>query len=336
MKDDLDGIVEAVFQRLYRSAAEEERKAPLHEPAFKRLRRQQYLDAKRLPTWKARSRAFLARAGGAALSSRRLSEEALQSAVMMQHLLEVEATCLEQGDGLQNPEESYTDGLNDQFLLDAPRSRFELNGEVLHWALSRDESREVFVKRLTARLRALAPASLLQLVSTVMSQSGMALLLRSCHYNVAVVGGKHDAAYSLQEPPDKQEGVTVKLVSKKKGFREYLRAGQHDFEPSECDGGSHILHTATIVFLPNGEIDVTDLQEQIEVRVHGSLQPLEIFRTPATGGGEHHLQNNGSEHALRSAAAGCARSVLNFLCCCGDRSRGPRDVTRESLTAHCE
>merc|ERR1712232_48819 len=267
-----DALIDAVFERLVVSANDEQQRVDslrMRDTPAMRHRREVYLDLRRRVEWQARAKQYLARRPDVVNS---LSEEALYSAILMQHLIELEADNLKLPPELRRSEDTRTNGLNDQFLLDVPRSRFTLNGEVFHMATNHDpESREEFVARLSDTVRRLTPQALLEIVTIAMSQCGMAALMRAGHYSLAVIGGVQQVEYTFQS---ESEMVRVTMFSKKHSFREYLKESDDNFEPSDCDASSSIRRSATIAFGTNGDIDVVDIVEEIDIRVNGQRLAL--------------------------------------------------------------
>eukprot|EP00928_Gymnodinium_smaydae_P041564 TRINITY_DN28113_c0_g1_i2.p1 TRINITY_DN28113_c0_g1~~TRINITY_DN28113_c0_g1_i2.p1 ORF type:complete len:312 (-),score=62.02 TRINITY_DN28113_c0_g1_i2:206-1141(-) len=235
-------LVDALFASLAATAEQErERIARLHlrDSAAKRSRREQYLDARRLAAWKTRSRDFLARRREIANS---LTTTALYSSLALQHLVDVDAEGLRLPPERRCTQDTFTDGVNDQFLLDAPRNRFTVNGESYTASARADISREDFVARLTAAVRSAVPAELLALTTTVMSQSGMAALERASLCSAAVSGGRQEVDLGLRTDAA-QDRVVITLQLVRRGFQEYELACNGDQEerrggrPRFCRGG---------------------------------------------------------------------------------------------------
>jgi len=207
---------------------------------------------------------------------RNLSTRALYSAMAMQHLLDLDVANLHLPDSERHSEDRYVDGVSEQFLLDAPRSRYTVGGEVLHFpeAHAAGETQQAFASRLTNAVRREAPAGMVSVVTTAMSQSGLAALERASMCNAAVSGGVQSVEYTLKADPSDPRGALVTLQVHKRGFREHELA-QCD-EPMSSDACSSLHKSATVSFNAAGDIDVLSFVEKVDIRLDGSPLPAEF------------------------------------------------------------
>lgn len=270
-------LVDALFNSFVESArVERERVQRLQLPdtAAKANRRTTYLDPRLRSEWQARSMRFLERRGDVV---RALSTTALYSALAMQHLLELDRANFHLPAAQRRSEDRYVDGVCEQFLLDAPRSRYVVAGEVLHFpeAHAAGETQQAFASRLTSAVRREAPAGMVSVVTTAMSQSGLAALERASMCNAAVSGGQQTVEYTLRADPANPKGALVTLQVDKRGFREYLMA-QYD-EPMPSDACSSLHKSAMVSFTADGDIDVLNFIEKIDIRRDGCPLPAEAL-----------------------------------------------------------
>lgn len=279
-----EGLVLALFARLAEEAEEERwqvEQQRLPDTVAKRNRRETYLDPRLRQEWQDRSRRFLGRLAAAGGAERvPLGEEALYSTLAMQHFLSLDVEDLHLAPAQQRSEDSFTDGVNAQFFLDASRGRFTVNGEVFCFRDATSEEEDSFVARLEAAVRAAAPPALLERVTTAMSQSGLAALEKASLCTVAVSGGSLSVHYALTADPAGDPGsAVVELGMQRRDFREYF-AGCDDLEPLPSDAGSTIWKAATVLFRPDGDVDVRELDEGVEIRRAGRLLPTAPLRAP--------------------------------------------------------
>lgn len=249
----------------------------LHDSPAKRNRRESYLDARKRGQWEARSLCFLSRIPDIAMS---LSTEALYSTLAMQHFLEVDATDQRLPPGERHSEDIITDGVSDQFLIDAPRGRFKVDGEVFYFqAADPSESKDDFVARLVSAVRKASHPALLVNVTSAMSQSGLAALERACLCRVAVSGGTQEVDYGLESNPRRRDVVIVKLQVRRRGFRSYIIDGG-DVDPLKCDVQSSLRKAAVVRFSLDGNVDVIDLEEDVHILQGGHAVPVETVCKP--------------------------------------------------------
>jgi len=329
-------LIDAWFESLS-VAAEAERVRLLQlggrDTVARRNRRDIYLDPFKLGEWRERAHRFLERRADIAQA---LSTEALYSAVAMQHLLDLDAVDSALPPEDRCSEDGYSDGVNGQFLLDAPRGRYTVGGEVFHFATAQAEhaeDEEAFVERLLAAVRRVSPPALLAWVTTTMSQSGLAALERATLCRLAVSRGAQVVDYTLEErDAGLHQGVLVTLQVNRRGFSEYVIDAMDEMSPLPCDPtASCLLKTATVSFDTSGNIDVTDIVERVEIRHGGQLLSTEslrstipVVRLPPSmsssllAGGLRRLCG-GFESAncqlLRRRLRACAGNWLRRLCC---------------------
>mmetsp|Transcript_29498 Transcript_29498/g.81002 ORF Transcript_29498/g.81002 Transcript_29498/m.81002 type:complete len:392 (-) Transcript_29498:112-1287(-) len=285
-----DDLVQAVFDSLAAEAEAERRRvedlqARAGDTPAKRNRRETYLGTAQRREWEGRARSFLERRSDVV---RALSTEALYSAVMMQHLLDLDAADTGLPAAQRRSDDAYTGSVNGQFVLDAARGRYTVEGEVFHFAEAEgDEPEEAFVERVTEAVRRLALKQCgewqLERVTTAMSQSGVAALERSGLCRTAVSGGSLQVEYRLDEDLERKEGLVVRLQTRRQGFREYLPGGGgegvEDATPLPCDATSSLQKTATVAYGPKGDVDVLDFCEDIDIRRNGERLEPELFCT---------------------------------------------------------
>jgi hypothetical protein len=167
-----------------------------------------------------------------------LSQDALSARIGMQHFVSIDAEDLVLPEYKRRTCNSFDgpfENVADQFLADATRSEFHIAGEKFDFAaeleasnLSMDEDpdaverhSEQFTARLVSALRqglgGNPDKTLLQIVSTLMSQSGMASLERSCTSALVVVsGGEQIVRYDLTALSE--FAWEIKLSMQKSGF----------------------------------------------------------------------------------------------------------------------
>jgi len=282
-------LLDAVFARLLAAAKEEHAavaRERLRDSRAKRNRRETYLVAQTRSKWRTRSRRFLQRRRDL-LST--LPPAARYGAIFLQHLLEVDASDALLPEHSRRFEDSFTESVSDQFLLDATRGRYEVEGEVFHFAESAaDEPESAFLERLLMALRRLVPAALLPCVSMAMSQSGLAALERASLCAAAVSGGRQDVSYALCEDPEQPGGLLVTMQVHRHGFREYVVDSMavlvddddDDDGPRPCDSAtSSVRKAATLCYAAAGVVDVVAF-EVVEIRHRGQLVPMESLCKP--------------------------------------------------------
>jgi len=338
-------LIDAALESLS-AAAEVERVRLLQlrgrDTVAKRNRRNMYLDPFKRGEWRERSHRFLERRVDIAQA---LSTDALYSAVLMQHLIDLDAADAALPPGRRCSEDGYRDGVSGQFLLDAPRGRYTVEGEVFHFAKAYAQSaedEEAFVKRLLAAVRRVSPPALLARVTTTMSQSGLAALERATLCRAAVSGGAQVVDYTLEEADNGlHERVLVTLQVNRRGFSEYVIDGIDDMSPMTCDSTtSGLLKAATVAFDTNGNIDVSDVVERVEIRRDGQLLPAESLRATITAaparpprsgaGGPGKGLRGGLEamnwECLRQRLRTCTGNCVRRLCSRRARTQAAREV----------
>lgn len=278
-----EDLISALFLDLESTAAAAQKRADtrqLHESSAKRNRHETYLDSRKRTKWEARSLCFLSRIPEIAGS---LSTEALYSTLTMQHLLDIDADDQRRPADQRHSEDTVTDGVSDQFLIDAPRGRFTVDGELFYFPdTDPHESKEAFVRRLVQTVRQVSPPSLLVNVTSAMSQSGLAALERACLCCVAVSGGTQEVDYALERSPERVNGVLVKLQVLRRGFRSYIiDSNSCDADPLSCDSQSSVQKSAVVAFGVDGNVDVTDLREEVHILQGGCMVPAETLCRPA-------------------------------------------------------
>lgn len=317
-----DELIDALFASLTAAArAEQLRVARPHvlDTVAKRNRRETYLDLHRRREWESCARGFLARSSNIVLA---LSTEALYSAVAMQHLLELDVADLSLPDEARCSDDSFICGINNQFLLDAPRCRYIVDNEVFHLAARpADELADAFAARLTRAVQRVTPLALLERVTTVMSQSGLAALERVSLCDVAVSGGSQKVEYSLARDSTRPGVVLLTLQVRKSRFSEFLVSSSG--EEMSCDTDSYIQKTAKVAFNVNGDVDVVDFLEEIDIRQDGNRLPLEsvcipLPRCPPAEGDEW-------RSVLWRCLVSGARACVQWACC-RRRRAGARDL----------
>lgn len=333
-------LVAGLFARLAAAAEAEQRRAlalGVRESPAKQRRRARYLDPQMRSAWQARSSAFLTRRPEVA---RRLSLEALCSAVAMQHLVDLDAADALLPEHQRCSEDTYAEGLSSQFLLDVPRCRYVVEEEVFHLATLRgsrcpdgpEQDAAAVARRLTEALRHATPRALLERVTTTMSQSGLAALERASRCGAAVSGGSQQVAFTLRaRESTRPAGVDVTLEVRRRGFLEYFAAPTAGAEAAACDSDSSIRKAATVEFSTDGSVDVVDFVEEVCIRRNGctispeSLSASSLEREILHG----RAQSAGRRgHARWAFSASCARYWFQrarlYCCCCGWRRREAR------------
>lgn len=271
-------LIDALFCELERAAVTEEEtrvSLDLRDTQGKLNRRQIYMDSQKCATWKDRSSNFLERCDEIVS----LSTDKLYSAIAMQHFLDVDRADATSSAEHRCSEDTFSHGINDQFLVDATRGRYTVDGEVFHYEqVNTSEAEEAFVSRLTEAVRAATTPQLLGHVTSTISQSGLAALERASLCNIAVSGGVQDIDYTLAADPVHPDGVIVTLRVYRHGFTEYLLDGSGDnFEPQPSDKTSSIMKFAVVSFSADGSVDVLNLEELVDIRFAGKHLPTESF-----------------------------------------------------------
>lgn len=318
-------ILNTVFDRLAEEAsAERGRAVRLGHPtsAAKRNRQATYLDKATRHEWCDRARAFIERRGDVAAGRSRSSLYALAT---MQHLQDLDAQDPELPQSQRRSEDSYADGVNGQFMLDAARGHYVVDGEVFDFAeATGGETEEDFISRLLARVRSGTPAPLLPRVTAALSQSGQAALERACLCRVVVAGGEQRVEYTheVRQADDASPPiVVVHLRSSRFGFAEYLLDGDDDAEPAPCDRKrSFVRKSATVEFGSTGDVDVVEVEERCELwSKEGRQLPAEglFHAVPLPGPSNSNLAE--SMPLLGARLGGCRARVaaaLRLLAAC--------------------
>lgn len=277
-------LVRSAFEYLALEAQAEQRRARdlgdhPGDTQAKRNRREVYLDSAQRRRWESRAHQFLERRQDVV---RALSVETLYSVVLTQHLLDLDAADPDLPAGEHCSDDTFEDGINSQFLLDVPRGRYIVDGEVLHFAEAEpDESEDAFVSRATNAVREVVRSCprMLERVTTAMSQSGIAAVERASLCHTVVSGGTVEVEYRLDHDPEREGGFLVRLQTCRRGFREYLPSSSstEDVSPSSCETSSFVLKTATVAYGPSGEVDVTDFREDVRIRRNGETLDPALF-----------------------------------------------------------
>lgn len=307
-------LIDALFEQLLAAAEAESsffQLQPSRDSATKRNRRAKYLEPSQRVVWRNRSIMFLERCWSQLHS---MPIEAIYIALAMQHYLDLDNIDMKLPSGTRCSSDFYTDGLNNQFLLDASRARFTINGQVFHFAeASQCEAEAAFVARLVAALRDAVPSKLLGCVTLVMSQSGLAALERASLCLVAVSGGMQLVDYKLQSLPMQPSCIMVSVQMLRKGFREYLLIDPSSQEsindiPHRSDAESLLQKGATISFGPEGDVDVVEIHEQVEIYWKGRLLPSKtFFKEVPHASSPIHRQSSTRKSEPVSTGYGCAR-----------------------------
>lgn len=278
-----EALLEAAFKRLAAEAEEQQEavaRGRIRDTSEKRNRRDTYLNPAMRRKWVGRTKEFLERRH-AALQELPLST--LYSTLVLQHLLELDIADQSLPATERRFEDSCTDGISDQFLLDAPRGRYTVDGEVFHYAETEGEAQKDFVARFVAALRRTTPPELTPLASGLMCQSALAALERATLCAAAVCGGTQDVDYSLlRDPARPEERVLVRMQVHRHGFREYLTGMDADLDegPRSSDKGSSLLKSATVALGVGGLLDVVELIEQVNILEKGEPVPLDVLCLP--------------------------------------------------------
>ncbi|CAE8588389.1 unnamed protein product [Polarella glacialis] len=238
----------------------------------------------------------------------------------MQHYLELDVADLRLLPAQRRSSDSYTDGVNDQFLLDATRGRFTVMGEVFHYAeaTKAGESEVDFVSRLLNAVRAATLPALLAPVTLAMSQSGLAALERASLCIAAVSGGSQRVDYTLELEPGQPGAVRVSLQLLRQGFQEYLLSGTPDEDiddaPRRSDRESWLKKAATVVLGPGGDVDVVHLEETVDVCHQGRRLPSsDFFQDPPAASAAVAASRPEPTPRCLSGARGCARRLCRRL-----------------------
>lgn len=338
----VDDVVSTVFDHLSEEAtAERGRAARLgHQTSVAKWNRQEtYLDKVKRLAWSGRARAFIERRGDVAAG---ISRSALYALTAMQHLQDLDAQDPELPQEQRCSEDSCVDGVNSQFMLDAARGYYVVDGEVFDFAeAAGEESEDDFIARLLERVRSSTPLPLLPRVTAALSQSGQAALERACFCRVVVAGGEQRVEYSHEVRTEVagQPTVVVRLKSSRYGFAEYLLDGDDDAEPKPCDRKkSFVRKFAVIEFGSTGDVDVVEVSEKCELwSKDGRQRPDEGLFHPLPQRAPQSLDLasslpllGGSLGGCRARLAGALRLVAACLRGCGRRFCTRRLLDREA------
>mmetsp|Transcript_1372 Transcript_1372/g.3692 ORF Transcript_1372/g.3692 Transcript_1372/m.3692 type:complete len:372 (+) Transcript_1372:96-1211(+) len=320
-------LVQRLFNSLLTDAEHErqrvERLKQCHvEPIARQNRRGLYLDSDQRHVCEERSRQFLARRHDVAAT---LSMEALYSGLALQHILELEVVNLSLPVESQFSDSSCLDGINEQFLLDAPRTRYCIKGVMFFWASSRtNEGKDAFLARLVDAMRQAAPAKLLPLTTTVMSQSGLAALERASLCSVAVSGGRHEVDFGMELDPNKPNCVIVTMQTRKRGFSEFYASTGDD--PIECDEASCIRKSAIVELYVDGTVDVVSYSEDINMLRHGEPLPCNTWKVVAAPFREPPRNSSRATGYCHETIVAACRCAHRSLCLCFAGCMWPRDA----------
>jgi len=200
-----------------------------------------------------------------------LGFEALSDVVAMQHFIQVDVEDLSLPEPSRRSEDTFRGpggNVCDQFLLDAPRSKYYIEGVEMDLSeesrgrgLAQAESENMqaeFCDRLVAVVQrclgADAPPNLMRAVSSSMSQSGVASMERATSSRgepqVAVSGGDQKTWYSLRAVEEAEgRAWDLEMMVRKTGFDqciiypsplEQLSSSAEDPIPSACSSSSSI------------------------------------------------------------------------------------------------
>lgn len=275
---DLGTVAERVVDRFYeaqRSRFERER-ARLEKSGTGTIspskwnRQEIYLDGEQYERARLASRRHLARHPTWLRGRYRLSRDVLRDIVAVQHYVDVdlEDLCLPvKARRSQDVFDYKTEHVCHQLLLDAPRSRFVVDGKVFDFAQERAARQHAgdgqassgdaneadsFCDRLVAAvvccLGDKCPPVVLRAVTTAMSQSGLANMERALEFpQVVVGGGESDVAYELKSLGGGVWDLTLSVH--KHGFEQCIVYSSFDPEnrstpdprPMACGSSSSIL-----------------------------------------------------------------------------------------------
>lgn len=315
-------LVTFLFDNLAAEAEAEQRRITqlqLGDTVTLRNRRQVYLDLAARSNWQNHSWSFLSRRSDLATS------ESLYSIIAMQHFLELDIEDTRLPPERRCSADVFSGDVNDQFMLDASRSRYQVNGEAFSYAdRHTEETKTDFIARLLNALRHASPPTLLQSITTVMSQSGLAALERASLCDIAVCGGNLVTTFDLVTDTSDAREAQVTLEVHRHGFSEYLAGSSGDgTAPLSCDTSSSLRKTATAVFHTSGDIDVVNFVESIDIKRDGVLLPAETFRLRVLRGPESTEQASQSSPYVWHRFRTCAWVCRHWVCCCPG---GCRDI----------
>jgi len=218
------------------------------------------------------------------------SFEALSDIVAMQHFIDVDVEDLSLPEPSRRSEDTFRGDVCDQFLLDAPRSKYYIEGvemdlseESRRHSLPQAEFCDRLVDAVQSCLGVGAPPKLLRAVSSSMSQSGVASMERATSSRgepqVAVSGGDQHTWYSLRAV-DEPEGRAwdLEMMVRKTGFEQCIiypspleqPHSSEDPIPSACSSSSAISKSCRIRYRARGadgevEADVQELTSEIRL-----------------------------------------------------------------------
>lgn len=260
-------------------------------PSAKRNRQELYLNIGSLENALAASRLHLSKHPEWLQGSSKWDLQQLKEIAALQHYLQVDLDDLGLPPEARRSEDAYggvDSNISEQMLLDAPRSTFVVDGQVLDFASAIGHTRRTSVNRdpdeveklhkeFTAQLVATVrqclggspPPNLLRVVTTSMSQSGLANLERACDtLQVAVSGGEQQLRYSLTSLSVSGGPWDVELFLRKTGFEQCIicrSAVPGEFEdpiPLACSSRSSITKSCRIRYgFSAGDALEVDAQE---------------------------------------------------------------------------
>jgi len=224
--------------------------------------------------------------------TRLLTAAQLRFLILLQHFVSEDTMDFYRPEGQRKHQDNFegilTDGVNSQLVKDAHRSEFSVDGVSFNLELPadldgdlHDEQRGIiekfqrdFVMALESHLlayasrrglSALAARKMLQVVTTQMSQAGLANLDRgsqATRFFVGSCGLEQRTAYNLStmSTPDRGECLKLSILCMKTGFTQYLEKDEIlrmpgvDY-PKKCKPASYLYQYATLCFSPGPYVD---------------------------------------------------------------------------------
>mmetsp|Transcript_17768 Transcript_17768/g.45743 ORF Transcript_17768/g.45743 Transcript_17768/m.45743 type:complete len:359 (+) Transcript_17768:37-1113(+) len=300
-------VIDLFYEVLCEQYQEEEARltrAQVDIPQHKRRRYALYADDSAIRQFKQQSVRALKEQEGAAREW--LSDSAIYAAVALQHFLEADIRDLglEQAQRL-NIDTFTEDGVNQQMIMDVTRSKYRINGQAfsLMDELEREGEgnsraaptpapriqsfRKNVVEALKKCLLGAGPmqGELLRVLSTQLSQSGLANIARACVTPQIVVSGGHQLC-SYEVSQVSEAAWEVSLTGMKSGFTSYMVTCGIDLDPDPhpCAAASKILQSAVLRFSVQGTQVlgcVVDIEDNVAIIDEAGQQiPLERFPAP--------------------------------------------------------
>ncbi|CAE7449621.1 nipblb [Symbiodinium microadriaticum] len=340
----LDRAVQQLFQGLVREASEKQRQRAalgIQATGAKANREALYLDPTHRDRWEKLSRSFLERA-----LERMQADEApdvceLRRLAALQHFLEVDIADLYLPAHQRCSEDSYLpEPLCDvcvQLLMDVTRGVYVVQGTRYDFEVALAESgldvekqslevetlKEVFSSKVAADVRRHLTESdaghmarrganqLVQAVTALLTQSGLANIERACGEQVIVSGGDQELYFELKQGPPRCWDLV--LSCKKTNFTSFMLNSRSDaMEVLACSPSSRIERFAVIRLmaqLQSLSVEVLEFRSEVELQNELGL-PISLPHPEAEA-----KRISKKEGGIQTRDHPCSKAYDSFLEC---------------------